>query len=55
VATTDAYAAIVKSGNGGCDRGQSAYSVYVNVTEGDVLASPNGQDISHVTYCACPE
>jgi hypothetical protein len=54
VATQDAYVAIVKSGNHGCAPGESAYQVYVNVSAGDVLATPADQSISHVTYCACP-
>jgi hypothetical protein len=54
VATQDAYVAIVKSGNEGCEPGESAYRIYVNVTDGDTLLTPVSQDISHVTYCACP-
>jgi hypothetical protein len=54
-ALNDAYVAIVKSGSGGCEPGQSAYQVYVNVQANDVLYSPTWQDISHVTYCACPD
>ncbi len=50
-----AYVAIVKSGTGDCGPGNSAYSVYVGVSTGDTLLTPTGgQDISHVTYCACP-
>ncbi|MCK6536093.1 MAG: hypothetical protein L6Q84_24260 [Polyangiaceae bacterium] len=55
VATQDAYLAIVKSGTHGCEPGQSAYRIYVNVSAGDVLSTPVDQGISHVTYCACPE
>jgi hypothetical protein len=54
VATTDAYVAIVKSGTAGCEPGQSAYRIYVNVSAGDVLSTPVDQNISHVTYCECP-
>lgn len=54
-ATQGAYVAIVKSGSRGCGPGNSAYRVYVNVKEGQVLSTPVNQDISHVTYCACPE
>jgi hypothetical protein len=54
-ATMDAYVAIVKSGSGGCAPGESAYQVYVDVELGDPLESPTWQDISHVTYCECPE
>jgi hypothetical protein len=53
-ATQDAYVALVKSGNHGCGPGNSAYRVYVNVSAGDVLSTPVDQNISHVTYCACP-
>jgi hypothetical protein len=53
VATQDAYVAIVKSGSGGCEKGQ-AYRVYVDVSAGDILETPTYQDISHVTYCDCP-
>ena len=53
-ATQDAYVAIVKSGSGGCAPGESAYRIYVNVSAGDTLFTPVDQDISHVTYCACP-
>jgi hypothetical protein len=52
-ASMDAYVAIVKSGSGGCSPGESAYRIYVNVHEGDVLYTPAYQDISHVTYCDC--
>jgi len=62
-ATQDAYVALVKTGVKGCEGG-SAYRIYVNVSEGDKLESPlvwwenlqqyKQQDISHVTYCACP-
>lgn len=45
-ATTDADLAIVKAG--------SCYNVYAGVTEGDTLAAPFTQGISHVTYCDCP-
>jgi hypothetical protein len=53
-ATRDAYVAIVKAGNAPCGAGSSAYNVYVNVSVGDTLEAPAHQDISHVTYCACP-
>ena len=53
-ATQDAYVAIVKSGNHGCGPGYSAYRIYVNVFAGDALSTPRDQNISHVTYCACP-
>lgn len=54
-ATQDAYVAIVKSGIGDCEPGQVAYSIYVDVSAGDPLSTPTGgQEISHVTYCACP-
>jgi hypothetical protein len=46
-ATTDAAAAIVKAG-GGC------FTVYIGVTQGDILSKPYKQGISHVSYCACP-
>lgn len=55
VATQDAYVAIVKSGTQGCEPGQSAYRIYVDVQQGDTLATPVDQGISHVTYCACPQ
>jgi hypothetical protein len=31
--------------------------MYVNVQQGDVICSPNGQGISHITWfcCDCPE
>jgi hypothetical protein len=54
-ATIEAYVAIVKSGSGGCEPGESAYAIYVDVQPGDILASPSDQDISHVTYCDCPQ
>ena len=54
-ASQDAYVAIVKSGNHGCGPGNSAYRIYVNVQAGDVLSTPVDQNISHVTYCACPD
>jgi hypothetical protein len=54
VATQDAYVAVVKSGTRGCNPGESAYRIYVNVSEGDELLTPVDQDISNVTYCACP-
>jgi hypothetical protein len=54
VSTQDAYLALVKSGNHGCEPGSSAYRVYVNVSVGDVLYTPVDQGISHVTYCECP-
>jgi hypothetical protein len=53
-ATMDAYVAIVKSGRGECAQGESSYNVIVDVSVGDVLATPFAQDISHVTYCECP-
>lgn len=53
--TVDAYVALVKSGNGDCGAGESNYRVYTNVSVGDSLSTPAGQDISHVTYCACPD
>jgi hypothetical protein len=47
VATTDAAAALVKSG--------SCYNIYANVTKGEFLFPvPNSGGISHVTYCTCP-
>ncbi len=52
--TQKSYVAIVKSGTGGCSPGSQAYRVYVNVAVGDTLSTPGKQDISHVTYCACP-
>ncbi len=54
-ASTDAYVAIVKSGVGDCGPGDHAYRVYVDVQAGDTLESPSEQDISHITYCACPD
>jgi hypothetical protein len=54
-ATKSAYVAIVKSGSGGCGPGNSAYRIYVNVTAGQTLGTPVDQNISHVTYCACPQ
>jgi hypothetical protein len=53
-ATMDAYVAIVASGRGECARGTRSASIYVDVSEGDVLHPPGGQGISHVTYCGCP-
>jgi hypothetical protein len=56
--TKDAYVAIVKSGsgvNGGCVAGQASYRIYTNVSVGDTLLTPADQNISHVTYCACPD
>jgi hypothetical protein len=53
-ATQDAYVAIVKSGNEGCGPGNAAYRIYVDVSAGDTLSTPVSQNISHVTYCACP-
>jgi hypothetical protein len=50
-----AYAAIVKAGTQPCGPGNAAYQVYQNVTVGQVLSSPSEQNISHVTYCACPD
>jgi hypothetical protein len=55
VASQNALLVIVKSGSGGCAPGQSAYRVYTNVHAGDVLSTPADQNISHVTYCECPE
>ncbi|MBI3202375.1 MAG: hypothetical protein HYZ29_12615 [Myxococcales bacterium] len=55
IASQDAYVAIVKSGTHGCEPGESAYRIYVNVSQGDTLLTPVDQGISHVTYCACPE
>jgi hypothetical protein len=55
VATQNAYVAIVKSGTDGCGPGNSAYRIYTNVTAGMTLLTPVSQDISHVTYCACPQ
>jgi hypothetical protein len=54
-ATMSAYVAIVKSGNHGCASGDAAYRIYVNVVKGQVLSTPADQNISHVTYCACPQ
>lgn len=54
-ATMNAYVAIVKSGSHGCGPGNSAYRIYVNVKAGNVLSTPVDQNISHVTYCACPQ
>lgn len=55
--TRDAYVAIVKAAK--------CYQVFVDVAKGDTLESPwvwsekkqqdEQQDISHVTYCACPK
>lgn len=55
LATQDALLAIVKSGNHGCGPGNTAYRLYTNVKAGDSLGTPVDQDISHVTYCECPE
>ncbi|WP_245529770.1 hypothetical protein [Anaeromyxobacter dehalogenans] len=44
-ASMDADLALVKAG--------TCYKVYVGVSAGDTLATPNGQAISHVTYCSC--
>ena len=52
--TRDAHVAIVKSGTAGCAPGKTAYRIYVDVKAGDTLLPPADQDISHVTYCACP-
>jgi len=55
-ASRDAALVIVKDGRGTCDQGESAYRTYTNVHAGDVLQKPTGAgDISHVTYCGCPE
>lgn len=53
--TKDAYAALIKSGSGGCSPGSSAYRIEADVSVGQILVSPSDQAISHVTYCACPE
>jgi hypothetical protein len=53
--TQDAYLALVKSGTRGCGPGSSAYRVYTNVSVGEELHTPVDQEISHVTYCACPQ
>jgi hypothetical protein len=53
-ASRDAYVAIVKSGSHGCKPGATAYRIYVDVKAGDTLLTPADQDISHITYCACP-
>lgn len=56
LATMDAYVAIVKDGRGACAEGEQAYRVYVNVQAGDTLEKPmDSGDISHVTYCECPQ
>lgn len=39
--------AIVKAG--------LCYRLVTDVSQGDQLASPTNKDISHVTYCSCPE
>ena len=54
-ATQNAMLAIVKSGNHPCEKGSSAYRIYTNVRTGDALLTPADQNISHVTYCACPD
>jgi hypothetical protein len=55
-ATMDAAVALVKSGAGECTgQGESGYNLYIGVNEGDLLETPYGQDISHVTYCVCPK
>jgi hypothetical protein len=54
VATMDAYVAIVKGGTQPCGPGNAAYNIVVGVSTGDILAAPSTQNISHVTYCACP-
>jgi hypothetical protein len=53
-ASRNAYVAIVKSGTHGCEPGDAAYRIYVDVKKGDTLLTPRDQDISHITYCACP-
>jgi hypothetical protein len=45
-ATTAARLALVKAG--------LWYRYYLDGQAGDTLQSPNGQGISHVTYCTCP-
>jgi hypothetical protein len=54
-ATVDAYAVLIKSGTHGCENGDAAYRVTIDVQAGDTLNTPADQDISHVTYCACPD
>ncbi|GAO04650.1 hypothetical protein PSR1_03545 [Anaeromyxobacter sp. PSR-1] len=44
-ASMDADLALVKAG--------LCYKVYVGVSAGDELQTPNGKGISHVTYCSC--
>ena len=56
--TQNAAVAIVKDGSVGCNPGEQAYRFYENVQVGDILQQPgypNGGNISHVTYCACPQ
>ena len=53
--TENALLAIVKTGTGDCGPGMAAYRTYTDVTVGEVLSAPGGQDISHVTYCKCPD
>jgi hypothetical protein len=57
LATENAALAIVKDGSVGCGGGDQAYRFYSPVSVGDTLQQPNfpnGGNISHVTYCACP-
>ena len=57
LATESAALAIVKDGSVGCGGGSQAYRFYSPVSVGNILQQPNfpnGGDISHVTYCACP-
>lgn len=44
-ASMDADLALVKAG--------TCYKVFVGVSAGDVVASPDNKGISHVTYCGC--
>ena len=56
-ATQNAALAIVKDGTVGCGGGAQAYRFYEDVQVGDTLQQPgypDGGNISHVTYCACP-
>jgi uncharacterized repeat protein (TIGR01451 family) len=55
-ATMNAAVVIVKAGAAQCSPGQNSYRVYTNVNIGDDLEPPgDGNSISHVTYCGCPE
>jgi hypothetical protein len=58
-----AYVALVKTGSAACGSGNASYSVYVNVSAGDTLCTPEytgndgnptRQGISHITLCSCP-